>query len=145
MNSPTHNASVFAATCRAPTPVPDITLSLHSDLASTFQAHTELHRLLREAPPQRRIIAGLLVNTLLDSHIAATGRGHDPLRLGLWRLPRRLHIELLTPATLRLGEQSRLMLDRLAEHWEHDIAAGAVRVDVRTTLVEPSRDRLANT
>ncbi len=142
MRTPTsgEDASVFATTCHARVPAPDATLYLRADLMSTFRAQSELHRLLRDVHPQRRVVAGMLVNTLLDSVRPTIERDQPTLRLRLWRLPGRLHLELRARAKLRVDDRTQVMLERFADHWEHDTRG--VCVEVRTTLSEPARARL---
>jgi hypothetical protein len=141
MRPPDHDESVFAATCGARVPAADITLYLRADLMSTFRSQSELHHLLHTAHPQRRVVAGMLVNALLDSVRPTSDRDQPTLRLRLWLLPGRLHVELRTRSPLRFDERSRVMFNRFAEHWEYN--PRTVRVEVRTTLAQQSRARSA--
>jgi len=59
---------------------------------STFRSQSELHRLLHAVHPQRRVVAGMLVNTLLDSVKPTSDRDQPALRLRLWLLPGRVHV-----------------------------------------------------
>lgn len=129
-------ASVFDATCGAPEHSPALIVQLPGDMRATLRAHADLHRLLRDIPPQRRAVASLLMGALIDSATPKSGaRGCVQLRM--WRLPGRVHLEMHTTAPAFVRDRSRMVMDSLARHWECDTAACCVRVEMRTTLSAP--------
>ena len=125
-----------APPCVAGMPVldapPDVALSLPADRRAAFRARGEIHRLLRDVHPQRRAVAARLVGALLDS--ATATRQQEPIELALWRSGGMLRAQLRGTTRLRLADESRLVLDRLAERWEIDRDQRTVRLDVRTDL-----------
>ena len=133
---PQHRGSVFDATCCALEPLPGLTLELPADMRATFQAHAEVHRMLRDVHPQRLAVASLLLDALIDSAAPAGGE-RQPVELRIWRLPGRLHVELRASAKPLVRDGSRRVMDCLAAHWECDVAAGCVRIEVLTTLSAP--------
>lgn len=116
----------------APDGPPDVALTLPADRRAAFRARGEIHRLLRDVHPQRRAVAARLVGALLDS-ATATGQ-REPIELALWRSRGMLRAQLRGTARLRVADESRLVLERLAERWEIDRAQRTVRLDVRTDL-----------
>ena len=133
---PRHRGSVFDATCCALEPLPGLTLELSADMRATFRAHAELHRMLRDVHPQRVAVASLLLDALIDSAAPAGGE-RQRVELRIWRLPGRLHVELRASAKPSVRDRSRRVMDCLAAHWECDVAAGCVRIEVLTTLSAP--------
>lgn len=130
-------ASLFDATCGAPEHSPALVLELPGDMRATFRAHADLHRLLRDIAPQRRVVASLVMDALIDSATPKTGE-RQCVQLRMWRLPGRVHLEMHTTAPAFVRDRSRMVMDRLAAHWECDTAACCVRVEVRTTLSAPT-------
>ena len=124
---PRHRGSVFDATCCALEPLPGLTLELPADMRATFQAHAELHRMLRDVHPQRLAVASLLLDALID--IAAPAGGErPPVELRIWRLPGRLHVELRASTKPLVGDRSRRVMDCFAAHWGCDVAVDAESV-----------------
>jgi hypothetical protein len=112
---------------------PDVALTLPADRRAAFRARGEIHRLLRDVHPQRRAVAARLVGALLDSATASAGK-QEAIELRLWRSPGLLRAQLRSAARLRVADESRLVLERLADRWELDGAGRTVRFDVRTDL-----------
>ncbi len=115
---------------------PDVALTLPADRRAAFRARGEIHRLLRDVHPQRRAVAARLVGALLDSATAAGTR--EAIELRLWRSPALLRVQLRSAARLRVADESRLVLERLADRWELDRTGRTVSFDVRTDLPRPA-------
>lgn len=111
---------------------PDVTLSLPADRRAAFRARGEIHRLLHGVHPRRRAVAARLVGALLESATAAEQQG--PIELQLRRSRWLLRVQLRSATRLRVGDEARLVLERLADGWEIDRAQRTVRFEVRTDL-----------
>lgn len=116
----------------APDTPPDAALTLPADRRAAFRARSEVHRLLRDVHPQRRALAARLVGALLDS--ATTAAEQEPILLQLWRSNGVLRVQLRSASRLRVADESRLVLERLADRWELDGTGHTARFEVRTDL-----------
>lgn len=117
-----------SAGCREETP-PDVELKLPADRRAAFRARGEIHRLLRDVHPQRRVVAARLVGVLLDAALTTTPQ---PIELRLWRSPSLLAVQLRSTTRLRVADESRLVLDRLADRWQLNRAGHTMHFEVRT-------------
>lgn len=123
------------ARCAPADAPPDITIDLPADRRAPFRARGEIHRVLHDVHPQRRAVAARLVGALLDSATSA-GTAPEPVQLQLSRSPTALRVQLHSIRPMRLSDESRLVLDRLADRWELDHGSRTIRMQIRTT---PSR------
>lgn len=114
---------------------PGITVDLPADRRAPFRARSEIHRVLHDVHPQRRAVAARLVGALLDSATSAGG-ATEPVQLQLSRSPTALRVQLHSIRPMRVSDESRLVLDRLADRWELDHGSRTIRMQIRTT---PSR------
>ena len=72
--------------------------------------------MLRDVHPQRRSAGARLVGLLLDS---ATGvPAQAPIELRLWRSPGLLVVQLHSASGLRMADDGRPLLERLADRWD---------------------------
>ena len=111
---------------------PDVALTLPADGRAAFRARGEIHRVLRDVHPQRRSAGARLVGLLLDS---ATGvPAQAPIELRLWRSPGLLVVQLHSASGLRMADDGRPLLERLADRWDIEDEGRTVRFEVRTDL-----------
>jgi hypothetical protein len=120
----------MAARCFDSESVPDVELELPADRRAAFRARAEIHRLLRDVHPQGRADAARLVGALLDAPITAA-TAPQPIELRLWRSSRLLKVQLRSTTRLSITGESRLLLDRRAEHWKLDHDGRVLRFDFR--------------
>lgn len=118
---------------RVPREAPDVALTLAADGRAAYRARGEIHRLLCDVHPHRRVVAARLVAALLDGATHA-GEEQQSIDLRLWRDPALLLVELRSASRLRVTDGSRLMLRCLTDRWELDPAQHSVRFEVRTDL-----------
>jgi hypothetical protein len=110
--------------------VPDVELELPADRRAAFRARGEIHRLLCDVHPQGRANAARLVGALLDAPITAA-TASQPIELRLWRSSTLLKVQVRSATRLSITDESRLLLDRRAEHWKLDHGGRVLRFDVR--------------
>ena len=130
---PAGTASTPAGRSGSPEAAADVALTLVADRRAAYRARGEIHRVLRDVPPQRRVTVARLVGALLDGATPVSEQP-KPVELRLWRAPGLVLVELRSASRLRVSDESRLMLRCVADGWELDPVRHSVRFAVRTDL-----------